>query len=186
MIDEILLDSEERMEKSINKYREDLMHIRTGKANVSLLNGITVEYYGSPTPINQVANVSIPDPRIIQIAPWEQSMLKAIEKAIQKSDLGINPSNDGKVIRLLMSELTEERRKDLVKQTRKLAEECKIAIRSIRRDAVDQVKKLKKNNEITEDDQKKAEEDIQKLTDAAIKDIDKIDAEKEKEIMEVK
>ena len=176
----------EKMNKSVAVYKKELTSMRAGRANPQLLDRILVDYYGTPTPINQVANVSIPDPRIIQIAPWEQSMLKAIEKAIQKSDLGINPSNDGKVIRLLMPELTEERRKDLVKQTRKLAEECKIAIRSIRRDAVDQVKKLKKNNEITEDDQKKAEEDIQKLTDAAIKDIDKIDAEKEKEIMEVK
>ena len=128
----------EKMNKSVAVYKKELTSMRAGRANPQLLDRILVDYYGTPTPINQVANVSIPDPRIIQIAPWEQSMLKAIEKAIQKSDLGINPSNDGKVIRLLMPELTEERRKDLVKQTRKLAEECKIAIRSIRRDQKDE------------------------------------------------
>ena len=175
----------EKMNKSVAVYKKELTSMRAGRANPQLLDRILVDYYGTPTPINQVANVSIPDPRIIQIAPWEQSMLKAIEKAIQKSDLGINPSNDGKVIRLLMPELTEERRKDLVKQTRKLAEECKIAIRSIRRDAVDQVKKLKKNNEITEDDQKRLEEKAQKATDNAIKEIDRIASEKEKELLAV-
>ena len=136
-------------------------------------------------PINQVANISIPEPRIIQIAPWEQSMLKVIEKAIQKSDLGINPSNDGKIIRLLLPELTQERRKELVKQTRKMAEDCKVAIRSIRRDANDQIKKMKKDNTITEDEQKSAEEKIQKTTDKIVKEVDAITAEKEKELMDV-
>ena len=176
---------EEKMKKSIESVANDFAAVRAGRANASVLNRIHVDYYGTPTPINQVANVSIPDPRIIQIAPWEQSMLKAIEKAIQKSDLGINPSNDGKVIRLLMPELTEERRKDLVKQTRKLAEECKIAIRSIRREANDQIKKMKKDNLITEDEQKTTEDKIQKATDKIVKEVDAVTADKEKELMAV-
>ena len=159
--------------------------MRAGRANPQLLDRITVEYYGSQMPINQVANISIPEPRIIHIAPWEQSMLKVIEKAIQKSDLGINPSNDGKIIRLLLPELTQERRKELVKQTRKMAEDCKVAIRSIRRDANDQIKKMKKDNAITEDDQKSAEDKIQKATDKIVKEVDAITAEKEKELMDV-
>ena len=159
--------------------------MRAGRANPQLLDRILVDYYGSPTPINQVANISIPEPRIIQIAPWEQSMLKVIEKEIQKSDLGINPTNDGKIIRLLLLELTEERRKELVKQTRKMAEECKIAVRAIRRDANEQIKKMKKDNTITEDDQKAAEDKIQKATDKIIKEVDAITAEKEKELMGV-
>ena len=159
--------------------------MRAGRANPQLLDRILVDYYGSPTPINQVANISIPEPRIIQIAPWEQSMLKVIEKEIQKSDLGINPTNDGKIIRLLLPELTEERRKELVKQTRKMAEECKIAVRAIRRDANEQIKKMKKDNTITEDDQKAAEDKIQKATDKIIKEVDAITAEKEKELMGV-
>ena len=159
--------------------------MRAGRANPQLLDRILVDYYGSPTPINQVANISIPEPRIIQIAPWEQSMLKVIEKEIQKSDLGVNPTNDGKIIRLLLPELTEERRKELVKQTRKMAEECKIAVRAIRRDANEQIKKMKKDNTITEDDQKAAEDKIQKATDKIIKEVDAITAEKEKELMGV-
>ena len=159
--------------------------MRAGRANPQLLDRILVDYYGSPTPINQVANISIPEPRIIQIAPWEQSMLKVIEKEIQKSDLGINPTNDGKIIRLLLPELTEERRKELVKQTRKMAEECKIAVRAIRRDANEQIKKMKKDNTITEDDQKAAEDKIQKATDKIIKKVDAITADKEKELMGV-
>ena len=185
MIDEILLDSEERMEKSINKYREDLMHIRTGKANVSLLNGITVEYYGSPTPINQVANVSAPAPDLITIQPWDKGIIKDIEKAIQKSDLGINPSNDGVVIRLPIPQLTKETRQELAKTAHKKAEAAKVYIRNIRRDANDQIKKLEKNKEITEDDSKGAQDDVQKQTDAAIAKIEKIYDEKEKDIMSI-
>ena len=185
MIDEILLDSEERMEKSINKYREDLMHIRTGKANVSLLNGITVEYYGSPTPINQVANVSAPAPDLITIQPWDKGIIKDIEKAIQKSDLGINPSNDGVVIRLPIPQLTKETRQELAKTAHKKAEEAKVYIRNIRRDANDQIKKLEKNKEITEDDSKGAQDDVQKQTDAAIAKIENIYDEKEKDIMSI-
>ena len=164
----------EKMNKSVAVYRKELSSMRAGRANPQLLDRITVEYYGSQMPINQVANISIPEPRIIQIAPWEQSMLKVIEKAIQKSDLGINPSNDGKIIRLLLPELTQERRKELVKQTRKMAEDCKVAIRSIRRDANDQIKKMKKDNAITEDDQKSAEDKIQKATDKIVKEVDAI------------
>ena len=175
----------EKMNKSVAVYRKELSYMRAGRANPQLLDRITVEYYGSQMPINQVANISIPEPRIIQIAPWEQSMLKVIEKAIQKSDLGINPSNDGKIIRLLLPELTQERRKELVKQTRKMAEDCKVAIRSIRRDANDQIKKMKKDNAITEDDQKSAEDKIQKATDKIVKEVDAITAEKEKELMDV-
>ncbi len=161
--------------------RSDLMAIRAGRANPQLLDRITVDYYGTPTPLKNVANIS----RAGTAYPPDQPVGREdgegyLSRAIQASDLGLTPSNDGKVIRLMLPELTEERRKELTKLVRKTAEESKVAIRSIRRDAVDQVKKLKKNNEITEDDQKKAEEDIQKLTDAAIKDIDKIDAEKEK------
>lgn len=175
----------EKMNKSVAVYRKELSSMRAGRANPQLLDRITVDYYGSQVPINQVANISIPEPRIIQIAPWEQSMLKVIEKAIQKSDLGINPSNDGKIIRLLLPELTQERRKELVKQTRKMAEDCKVAIRSIRRDANDQIKKMKKDNTITEDDQKSAEDKIQKATDKIVKEVDTITAEKEKELMDV-
>ena len=175
----------EKMNKSVAVYRKELSSMRAGRANPQLLDRITVEYYGSQMPINQVANISIPEPRIIQIAPWEQSMLKVIEKAIQKSDLGINPSNDGKIIRLLLPELTQERRKELVKQTRKMAEDCKVAIRSIRRDANDQIKKMKKDNAITKDDQKSAEDKIQKATDKIVKEVDAITAEKEKELMDV-
>ena len=185
MTKQVLDTMVEKMNKSVAVYRKELASMRAGRANPQLLDRILVDYYGSPTPINQVANISIPEPRIIQIAPWEQSMLKVIEKEIQKSDLGINPSNDGKIIRLLLPELTEERRKDLVKQTRKLAEECKIAVRSIRRDANDQIKKMKKDNTITEDEQKGTEDKIQKATDKIIKEIDTITAEKEKELMEV-
>ena len=175
-----------KMDKTLDVLQEQFASVRAGRANAKVLEHITVEYYGVDTPVGQVGTVSSPDARTLVIQPWDGSLLKAIEKAIQTSDLGINPQNDGRVIRLVFPQLTEERRKELTKLVRKTAEESKVAIRSIRRDAVDQVKKLKKNNEITEDDQKKAEEDIQKLTDAAIKDIDKIDAEKEKEIMEVK
>ena len=179
-------NAQEKMEKTKNVLRNDLMAIRAGRANPQLLDRITVDYYGTPTPLKNVANISAPEPRILQINPWDVKMVKDISKAILASDLGLNPANDGKVIRLMLPELTAERRKDLTKLVRKTAEESKVAIRSIRRDAVEQVKKMKKNSEITEDDQKKAEDAIQKLTDANIKDIDKITADKEKEIMDVK
>ena len=144
-----------------------------------------VDYYGTQTPINQIGNISSPEPRLLVIAPWEAKMIPQVEKAIQKSDLGLNPSNDGKIIRLVFPELNEERRRDLTKIASKGAEETKVAIRSIRRDAIEQIKKLKKNSEITEDDQRDAEEEMQKMTDKAIKEVDEIFAKKEKEIMEV-
>ena len=186
MYQEVIDAAKEKIQKTNAVFQGELRSIRAGRANPQLLDRVMVDYYGVPTPLPQMGNVTSPEPRMLVINVWDQKALPLVEKAIQKSDLGLNPSNDGKVIRLMIPELTEERRKDLTKQVHKASEEAKVAIRSIRRDAVDQVKKLKKNNEITEDDQKKAEEDIQKLTDAAIKDIDKIDAEKEKEIMEVK
>ena len=179
-------NAKEKMEKTKSVLRADLMAIRAGRANPQLLDRIMVDYYGTPTPLKNVANISAPEPRVLQINPWDQKMVKDISKAILASDLGLNPANDGKVIRLMLPELTAERRKELTKLVRKTAEESKVAVRSIRRDAVEHVKKLKKNNEITEDDQKKAEEAIQKLTDNNIKEIDKITADKEKEIMDVK
>ncbi len=185
MIDDIMNTAKEKMQKSCAVYERDMAGLRAGRANPQLLDRIMVDYYGTPTPINQVGNISSPEPRLLVISPWEAKMIPQIEKAIQKSDLGLNPSNDGKIIRLVFPELNEERRRDLTKIASKGAEETKVAIRSIRRDAIEQIKKLKKNSEITEDDQRDAEEEMQKLTDKAIKDVDAIYARKEKEIMEV-
>ena len=184
-VKEILDTAKDKMGKSAAAYQRDMVGVRAGRANPKLLDKITVDYYGTATPLNQVGNVSSPEPRILVIAPWESSMIKPIEKAIQTSDLGLNPSNDGKVIRLVVPELNEERRKELTKVVRKGAEEAKVAMRNMRRDAMEQFKKLKKDSQITEDDQRKAEDELQKLTDAQIKEIDKIAAEKEKEIMSV-
>ncbi len=175
----------EKMDKTIAVIQKDLATLRAGRANPQILDKITVDYYGTQTALNQVGNISSPEPRMLVIAPWEASMIKPIEKAIQKSDIGINPSNDGKVIRLIIPELTAERRKDLCKQVKKRIEDGKVAIRAIRRDAMEAVKKMKKDSEITEDDQKSAEKDLQKITDAHIEQIDKVGAAKEKEIMEV-
>ena len=175
-----------KMEKTKDVLRADLMSIRAGRANPQLLDRITVDYYGSPTPLKNVANISAPEPRVLQINPWDVKMVKDICRAIQASDLGLNPNTDGKVVRLVLPELNEERRRELTKLVRKTSEDSKVAIRSIRRDAIEQIKKMKKNSEITEDDQKRAEEAVQKLTDSAIKDVDAITADKEKEIMEVK
>ncbi len=177
--------AKEKMGKTISVLKQELSGLRAGRANAQVLDRITADYYGTPNPINQMGNISAPEPRLLVIAPYDPSALKEIEKALQKSDLGINPSNDGKVIRLVFPELTEERRRDLVKVVKKKGEEAKVAIRSIRRDANETIKKQKKNGDITEDDQKIMEEDAQKATDASIKDIDKIIADKEKEIMEV-
>ena len=185
MIDDVMLTAEDKMQKSCAAYERDMMGLRAGRANPQLLDRILVDYYGTPTPINQIGNVSSPEPRLLVIAPWEAKMIPQVEKAIQKSDLGLNPSNDGKIIRLVFPELNEERRRDLTKVASKGAEETKVAIRSIRRDAIEQIKKMKKNSEITEDDQRDAEEEMQKITDKAIKDVDAIYAKKEKEIMEV-
>ena len=175
----------ERMEKSIGAFKEKLSEIRAGRANPAILNKVKIDYYGTPTPINQVAGVSVPEARLIVIQPWDVSVLKDIEKAILASDIGLNPNNDGKVIRLAFPELTEERRKELAKEIRKIAEEAKVAIRSIRRDGIDEAKAKQKNSEITEDELKSAETEIQKITDKYIDEIDKILADKEKEIMSV-
>ena len=185
MLQDVINTAKEKMKKSCEVYEREMMSLRAGRANPQLLDRIMVDYYGTPTPINQIGNISSPEPRLLVIAPWEAKMIPQVEKAIQKSDLGLNPSNDGKLIRLVFPELNEERRKDLTKVASKGAEETKVAIRSIRRDAIEQIKKLKKNSEITEDDQRDAEEDLQKITDKAIKDVDAIYAAKEKEIMEV-
>ena len=182
---ELIDETKEKMTKTLNVLKSELSSLRAGRANAQVLDRITVDYYGSMTPINQLGNISTPEPRMLIIALWDTKMIPAVEKAIQKSDLGINPANDGKVIRLVFPELTEERRKDLVKTVRKKGEESKVAIRNIRRDLNDQIKKQKKDSLITEDDQKKLEEKGQKLTDEFIKDIDAILAAKEKEILSV-
>ena len=185
MLQDVINTAKEKMKKSCEVYEREMMSLRAGRANPQLLDRIMVDYYGTPTPINQIGNISSPEPRLLVIAPWEAKMIPQVEKAIQKSDLGLNPSNDGKLIRLVFPELNEERRKDLTKVASKGAEDTKVAIRSIRRDAIEQIKKLKKNSEITEDDQRDAEEDMQKITDKAVKEVDDIFAKKEKEIMEV-
>ena len=185
MATDVMDNAKERMNKTISVLQQELGGLRAGRANPQVLDRILVDYYGSPTPINQLGNISVPEPRMLVIAPWDGKLIPAIEKALQKSELGINPANDGKVIRLVFPELTEERRKDLVKVVRKKGEESKVAIRAIRRDANEQIKAQKKNNELTEEDQKHLEEKIQKLTDELIRDIDRIIAEKEKEILSV-
>lgn len=181
----LLTQNEEKMDKTIEALKRDLASIRTGRASTTLLDRISVDYYGTPTPIKQVANVSAPEPRLITIIPWERKMLGDIERAILKSDLGLNPNNDGTMIRLEIPQLTEERRKELSKKVSKDAEDSKVVIRNIRRDANDAIKKMEKKKEITEDDSKEAQENIQKLTDKKIKLIDEIKAKKEKEVMEV-
>lgn len=182
---DILDATRERMNKTISVLQQELNGLRAGRANPQVLDRVMVDYYGTPTPINQLGNISTPEPRMLVIAVWDQKAIPAVEKAIQKSDVGINPSNDGKVIRLVFPELTEERRKELVKVVRKKGEESKVAIRSIRRDANEQIKKQQKDNELTEDDLKRLEEKIQKLTDELIREIDTIVSDKEKEILSV-
>ena len=172
-----------RMDKTLDHLADEFGAVRAGRANAKVLDRISVEYYGSETPLNGVATISSPDARTLVIQPWDTKLLKDIQKAIQTSDLGINPQNDGRVIRLTFPQLTEDRRKDLVKQIKKYAEEAKVAMRNIRRDGMDYLKKLKKNSEITEDDQKKAEKDLQDLLDKMIKKVDAATAAKEKELM---
>lgn len=176
---------EDKMTKTCENLENEYGNIRAGRANPNLLNKITVEYYGVPTPMQQVGNISVPEPRIIQINPWEKSLLKSIEKAILASDLGITPTNDGTSIRLVFPELTEERRKELAKDIKKKGEAAKVALRNIRRDANDQFKKMEKNSEITEDEQKEAEEKVQKLTDKYVAKVDKSVEAKTKEVMTV-
>ena len=173
------------MLKTIEVVKANFASVRAGRANAGVLDRITVEYYGTPTPLNQVAAVSSPDPRTLVIQPWDNSLLKAIEKAIQTSDLGINPQNDGRVLRLAFPQLTEERRKELTKQVKKYGEEGKVAVRNIRRDAMDEIKKKTKKSEITEDDQKNLEKELQDLTDKRCKEIDELTAKKDKELMAV-
>lgn len=181
----VITAAKEKMEKTRDFFQRDMLSLRAGRANPQILDRITVDYYGTATPLKQMGNISSPEPRLLTISLWDPKAIPLVEKAIQKSDLGMNPSNDGKLIRLVVPELNEERRKELTKMVRKGAEEAKVAVRSVRRDAMEQIKKLKKDSVITEDDQRKGEDELQKLTDAQIKDIDKIAADKEKEIMEV-
>lgn len=181
----IIAKTEERMGKAIDSLNHDYAQIRAGRANPGVLDKIMIDYYGVPTPIQQVAAVSIAEARILVIQPWDKTMIQPIEKAIQASDIGINPQNDGNVIRLMFPALTEDRRREIAKDISKRAEEAKVAIRNIRRDGMDDIKKLKKDNAITEDDQKDGEEKIQKITDKKIKEVDEIASAKEKEVMSV-
>ena len=185
MINTIKQDAEERMTKTVSVLRSDLQTIRTGKASPALLDRIQVEYYGTPTPINQLANIAVPEPRMLTIQAWDKSAMAAIEKAILKSDLGIPPNNDGSLIRLVLPQLTQDTRKDLVKRVKKKGEEAKVSVRNIRRDSNDDLKSSEKSKEITEDESKGAQDDIQKMTDKHIAEIDKLVDNKEKEIMEV-
>ena len=178
-------DIKEKMEKTLSVFENNLAEIRAGRANPAILNKVKIDYYGVPTPISQVAGISVPEARLIVIQPWDTSVLKEIEKEILKADIGINPNNDGKVIRLNFPELNEERRKEIVKNIRKIAEESKVAIRSIRRDGIEEFKKKEKDSEITEDELKAAEEEIQKITDKYVAEIDKLLENKEKEVMSV-
>lgn len=174
-----------KMGKTLEVLAGDFAAVRAGRASASLLDRISVEYYGQETPINQVGSITSPDPRTLVIEPWDKSLLKLIEKAIQVSDLGINPQNDGRIIRLVFPQLTEERRKELTKQVKKYGEDSKVAIRNVRREAMDSIKAMKKKSEITEDEQKTAEKDLQKVTDDYIKKVDDMAAKKEKELMEL-
>jgi ribosome recycling factor len=185
MKEDVLKKMKEEMEKNIVNLNKSFSRVRTGRASVSLLDGIKVDYYGTPTPINQVANISVPESRLILIVPWDASVVGAIEKAIQKSDLGLTPTTDGKAIRLAIPQLTEERRKEIVKTVKKMAEEGKVKLRNLRRDANEELKTLKKNNNLSEDELFKTQEEVQKITDQYIEKVDKILAIKEKEIMEI-
>ena len=181
----VVQDIADKMQKSIETYQKDLTRIRTGRASLNLLDGIKVQAYGSPMPLNQVASLTIPESRMIAIQPWDPHMISEIEKAIHKSDLGLNPVSDGKIVRISIPQLTEDRRKELVKQVKKISEEYRVAVRNLRRDAIDTLKKMKKDKEISEDDQFKLQDEVQKATDKFIAKIDAIMAEKEKEVMEV-
>ncbi len=182
---ELLNTTESKMDKTLASLNREFGSVRAGRATPNVLDKITVDYYGVATPINQMAAVSVPEGRTLQIAPWDATTLKAIEKAIQSSDIGINPQNDGKVIRLIFPPLTEERRKELVKEVRAMAEDGKVALRSVRRDAIEKFKAMKKNSEITEDDLAECEKKVQNITDKFTKEIDELTAKKEKEILEI-
>jgi len=185
VIKDLLADGEDRMQKSIEFFRKDLASIRAGRANPAILDKIIVDYYGAPTPLSQLGNISAPEPRLLTIAPWDRSALGAIEKAIQKSDLGLNPNSDGVIIRLAIPQLTEERRAQLAKTTKKKGEDCKVSIRNIRRDVADKIKLEEKAKNCSEDEAKKANDELQKATDKYSSEVDKILEVKEKEIMEV-
>ena len=185
MIDEIFEDLKDRMGKSIESLKREYSRLRTGRASISLLDGIRVSYYDTPTPLNQMASLAVPEPRLIVIQPWDKTAIEDIEKAILKSELGLTPINDGKVIRISIPPLTEERRKELVKVARKMSEENKVAIRNIRRDANEMLKDLKKEKEITEDDLYRSQEEVQKATDQFISQVDELCSAKEKEILEI-
>jgi ribosome recycling factor len=185
MVDEIFEDLKERMGKSIETLKREYSRLRTGRASISLLDGIRVSYYDTPTPLNQMASLAVPEPRLIVIQPWDKTAIEDIEKAILKSELGLTPINDGKVIRISIPPLTEERRKELVKVARKMSEENKVAIRNIRRDANEMLKDLKKESEITEDDLYRSQEEVQKTTDQFISQVDELCEAKEKEILEI-
>ncbi|MFC7441715.1 ribosome recycling factor [Laceyella putida] len=184
-MNQVKSQAQDKMEKSIQVLKKDLLTLRAGRANPAILDKVTVEYYGSEMPINQTANISAPDPRTLVIQPWDKSVLSEIERAIMKAELGLTPTNDGNVIRITIPALTEERRTELVKVARKMGEEAKIAIRNVRRDANDELKKMEKNGEIPEDTSRRGQEEIQKLTDRFIKEVDQVVGDKEKEIMEI-
>lgn len=185
MISEVIIDAEERMHKGVDALRREYAAIRAGRANPSVLDKVMVEYYGTPTPISQLANISAPEPRMLVIQSWDRTVLPAIEKAIMKSDLGLNPSSDGTVIRLIIPQLTAQRRAELVKKVKKEAEEARVAVRNVRRDVNDKLKKLEKDHDASEDDIKRAQEDVQKMTDKIIKEIEHVMDTKESEITEV-
>jgi ribosome recycling factor len=182
-ISAILNDAQQRMSKAVEHLQHQLARVRTGRASVAMLDGVRVNYYGTPTPLQQVGSISVPEPRMIVIQPWERSMLAEIEKAIKASDLGLNPTNDGAVIRIPIPPLTEERRKEIVKSCRKMAEETKVAVRQVRRDAIEHLKKAEKEEGFSEDERKRAEEEVQRYTDRFVKEIDQIVERKEHEIM---
>lgn len=184
-MDQVFSKTTTKMEKCLDALDRDYQTIRAGRANPNVLNNVVVDYYGTPTPLNQMAAISVPEPRMLVIQPWDASTLSDIEKAINVADLGINPQNDGKVIRLNFPQLTEEDRKVLVKEVSKRAEEAKVAVRNVRRDSMDDIKKLKKNNEITEDDQKQGEKELQNITDKYVKQIDEMEKKKETEILSI-
>lgn len=185
MADVIMTEAKEKMQKAAQNLQRELGQIRAGRANASLLDRITVNYYGAPTPLNQMASIQIPEARVLMITPFDKSILQDVEKAIMASDIGISPTNDGNVIRLIIPQLTEERRKELAKDVKKEAENAKIAVRNIRRDAIDEYKKQQKNGDITEDDLRGLEKEVQKLTDESIKEVDKIASDKEQELLDV-
>lgn len=185
MISDLMNETEEKMQKAVEALRRDVKTLRAGRATPGLLDKVTVDYYGTPTPLNQLANISAPEPRLLVVQPWDKSVIKDVEKALLKSDLGLTPNNDGAIIRLSIPELTQERRRDLVKVLRKKAEEGRVSVRNIRREANDGVKSMEKNKDISEDDSRRALDDIQKLTDKYVNEVDQVMENKEKEIMEI-